>query len=210
MRIYFTRHGESEANVLHIISNRDLDHGLITQGQQQAENLAKYLHQFPITHIITSPVRRAVQTSTIIANHLKLDYVMIAALRDFDCGVLEGRSDEAAWQQWTRLKDAWVIEKRYDEKIEGGESYDDMRRRFLPFLQDLIQLYGHTREEIVCVSHGGIYSMMMPLILTNVDAAAITSYGIDYASCLVAELRSGGLTCIAWNGQPYPPEQTTS
>jgi broad specificity phosphatase PhoE len=36
MKLYVTRHGESEANILHIISNRDLPHPLTKKGSLQA------------------------------------------------------------------------------------------------------------------------------------------------------------------------------
>ncbi len=37
MRIYLIRHGESQANLLHEISNRGLRHGLTPKGREQAE-----------------------------------------------------------------------------------------------------------------------------------------------------------------------------
>ena len=43
MRLYFVRHGQSEANVLRVISNRDLPHHLTDMGRQQAEALARSL-----------------------------------------------------------------------------------------------------------------------------------------------------------------------
>ena len=40
MHLYFVRHGESESNVLQVISNRWLPQGLSEKGRQQAESLA--------------------------------------------------------------------------------------------------------------------------------------------------------------------------
>lgn len=40
MRLIFARHGESQANVERIISNRALPHGLTAKGRAQAETLA--------------------------------------------------------------------------------------------------------------------------------------------------------------------------
>ena len=36
MRIFFIRHGESQANIRHEISNRGLRYGLTMQGREQA------------------------------------------------------------------------------------------------------------------------------------------------------------------------------
>ena len=111
MKIYFARHGESQANLLHMISNRSLPHGLTHLGHEQAEALADHLKEATITHIFSSPVPRAVETSAIVAKSLGLTYEVVDALREVDCGVLEGRSDQIAWQQWQELHHAWLIEK---------------------------------------------------------------------------------------------------
>jgi len=91
MRIYFARHGESQANLLHEISNRGLRHGLTRKGREQAVALAQRLQHRPIAHIYSSPVLRAIETSVILANRLEVDYEITDALREYDCGILEGR-----------------------------------------------------------------------------------------------------------------------
>ena len=47
MRIYFARHGESEANILQEFSNRGRKHGLTEKGKRQAERLADNLKSVP-------------------------------------------------------------------------------------------------------------------------------------------------------------------
>ena len=51
----------------------------------------------PITHIFSSSVLRAIETSVILTNRLDLDFEVVEALREYDCGILEDRSDEASW-----------------------------------------------------------------------------------------------------------------
>jgi broad specificity phosphatase PhoE len=200
MRIYFARHGESQANLLHEISNRGLRHGLTRKGREQAVALAKRLQHRPIAQIYSSPALRAIETSVILANRLDVDYIVADALREYDCGILEGRSDEEAWQEWQELFDAWVVRKRWGQRIEGGESYYDIRARFEPFIEGLVERDRGTKTEMVCVSHGGVYWMMLPVVLKNVDTALISRYGFDYTACIVAEWHPTGLFCVEWNG----------
>ncbi|MBN2548816.1 MAG: histidine phosphatase family protein [Anaerolineales bacterium] len=200
MRIYFTRHGESQANRLSEFSNRGLRHGLTRQGRQQAAALVERLRGLSIARIYSSPVLRAIETSVIIANLLDLDYEVTEALREYDVGVLEGRSDEASWLAWKKVFDAVMIDKDYDARIEGGESFNDIRARFLPFVEGLVRQYGDTDQGVLCVSHGGLYWMMLPLILQNVDFELISRRGLDYTACVVAEARPQGLVCVEWNG----------
>jgi len=107
MKIYFARHGESQANLLHQISNRGLVHGLTRRGRQQAAALAEWLGEAAITHVYSSPVLRTIETSIIVAGRLGVEYEVTEALREYDCGVFEGRSDEEAWQAWKEVFDAW-------------------------------------------------------------------------------------------------------
>jgi broad specificity phosphatase PhoE len=200
MRIYFLRHGESQANILHEISNRGLKHGLTRKGRKQAIALAQRLAGLPVTRIYSSPVLRAIETSVILANRLDLEYEVVEALREYDCGNLEGRSDEAAWRLWQELFDAWVVHRDWQRRIEGGESFYDVQNRFVPFIGGLVRQYGRTDNGLVCVSHGGIYWMMLPLVMKNVDHTLIQQYGFDYAACIVAELRGQELVCMEWSG----------
>jgi broad specificity phosphatase PhoE len=202
MKIYFTRHGESQANILHMISNRDLPHGLTSNGRDQAVALAEKLMGYPITKIFTSPVPRAVETSKILAHKLKLPYLVVDALREFDCGILEGRSDEAAWCQWQKLFDDWYHFQRYDEYIKGGETFQDVYQRFMLFINGLINSSTDTAEELLCISHGGVYGIMLPLAVKNIDQTLIAKYGFGYTSLITAELHPDGLLCVEWNGQP--------
>jgi broad specificity phosphatase PhoE len=200
MRIYFARHGESQANLLHEISNRGLRHGLTSKGREQAVALAQRLQPHPITHIYSSPVLRAIETSVLVANRLEVEYEITGALREYDCGKLEGRSDEEAWQGWQELFDAWVVHHRWGQRIEGGESFYDIRARFEPFIEGLVKRYGSSETEVACVSHGGVYWMMLPVVLKNVDPEFISRYGFEYTACIVAEWYPTGLFCVEWNG----------
>ncbi len=200
MRIYFTRHGESQANILHEISNRGLVHPLTRQGREQAAALADKLQAWPITRIYSSPLLRAIETTVILASRLGLDYEVVDALREYDCGIAEGRSDEAAWQMWRELYDDWTLHGRRERRIEGGESFYDIQARFVPFIEGLIRRYGNSDAGLLCVSHGGTYRRMLPLVLRNVDDELVSRYGFDYTTCIVSELGPDGLTCVEWNG----------
>jgi probable phosphoglycerate mutase len=200
MRIYFARHGESQANLLHEISNRGLRHGLTLQGREQALTLARHLQTLSIACIYSSTLLRAVETSILVANQLGLDYEVVDALREFDCGIAEGRSYECGWQMGHELVDAWVVHKRWEQRIEGGESFYDIRDRFVPFIDELISQYGDTETDVLCVSHGGVLRMMLPQILKNVDHEYISKHGLDYTTCIMSEYRAEGLTLVEWNG----------
>jgi broad specificity phosphatase PhoE len=206
MRITFTRHGESQANLLQEFSNRGLKHPLTPAGRQQAAALAEALQGQNVTHLYSSPVLRAIETTIIVAGSLGVEYEVVEALREYDGGILEGRSDPQAWQMWRALDESWQNQQRLEQRIEGGESFYEVRQRFVPFIERLIQEYGQSQAHLVCVGHGGLYRMMLPLVLVNMDQALITRQGgFGYTAWITSELPPGGLVCTAWNGVPPHP-----
>jgi probable phosphoglycerate mutase len=208
MRIYFVRHGESEANLLHEHSNRGFVHGLTETGRSQAAALAANLDGVSFARILSSPLKRAVQTAEIVSLALEAPDGTIVpvevtdALREYDCGVLEGRSDRAAWKQHLSVYYQWVDEGRLEQRIEGGESYLDIQARFVPFVQDLVRQYGASEANLLLVAHGGIYRLMLSRVLANVELAYAASHPLDYASTIVAEVRDGDLIAVEWSGNP--------
>ena len=201
MKIYFARHGESQANTQRILSTRGLKHPLTRTGRQQAALLARLLRDQSITYIYSSPILRALETSILVAQALGVDYEVTDALRENDVGVLEDRADEEAWQSWRIVFDDWILHRRRETVIEGGETYDQVRNRFDLFIDSLVQKYAQADANLLCVGHGALYWTALPHVLKNVDTEFITRHqGFDYATLVVAELRAAGLSCVDWNG----------
>jgi broad specificity phosphatase PhoE len=205
MKITFVRHGESQVNRLQVISNRGLRYPLTLTGRQQAAALADRLQDQRVTRIYSSPLLRALETAIILADRLGVEYEVAEALRENDLGVLEGQSSPEAWQACKMLFEAWCVHKNWEQTILEAEPFSQVRERFVPFIEGLIQQFGDTQAHLVCVSHGGLYWLMLPLVLHNVDNALINRQGgFDHTTCVEAELRPSGLVCTAWNGIPIP------
>jgi broad specificity phosphatase PhoE len=202
MQILLARHGESQANLTHQISNRGLVHGLTPTGREQAAALAERLVDRRIHRIYTSPLLRALETTILVSRQLGIEYEVRDALREFDCGRAEGRSDHQAWLDWQSVVDDWTVRGLWARRIEGGESFNDLRMRFIPFLSGLVHQFERTGETILCVSHGGLYRMMLPQVLCNLDDASIREHGgFEYTTWITAEPRQGQLACTEWNGE---------
>ncbi len=198
MKLYFARHGESEANVLHVVSNRGFQHGLTATGRRQAATLAGVLKNSGISIIFTSPIMRAVQTTEIIAAELGLPYTVTDALREYDCGILEGNADEETWRQHRELAEDWVVCNNWQRKLEGGESFLDIQDRFVPFVEQLKRDPKYAHTTLLLLGHGGTFRMMLPLILNNVDQAFVEAHLLDHTTCIVAEQREDDLQCLQW------------
>lgn len=198
-RIYFVRHGESEANILRVISNRGSVHGLTERGRRQGEALASELRRVGVTRLYASPLLRAVQTGEILAKALDMECDFTDALREFDCGFAEGRSDPEAWELHRDVVEKWLLHGLIDARIEGGESLSEMQSRFVPFIDGLLEAQGEADSSIL-VGHGGLYQCMLPHVLVNVGYAAALSF--PNAAYVLAEARTEGLLCREWCGRP--------
>lgn len=201
MHLYFVRHGESEANILRVISNRTLPHGLTETGRLQAIALAETLKSVPVTAIYSSPILRAVQTSEILSQALGVRFETTDALREYDCGVLEGRSDEEAWQQQTEIFRQWFTEHNPGYHFDGGESLDDIKARFVPFIDRLVEAHRYTEHVVILVGHGGAFYAMLPQILMNVSYEFALARPFRNTACVIAEFSSLGLVCREWAGE---------
>ena len=198
MKLYFVRHGESEANTLRVISNRESSFGLTALGKQQAAILADRLKDIPFTAIFSSPILRARETAEILAQSFHLPYQITEALREYDCGLLEEKSDEESWKLHGEIAEDWTLNHNHLRKPEGGENFLEIKKRFIPFIQSFTQNGLHAEAHILLVSHGGLLQLMLPEIFINIDHAFVRSHGIGHTQCIIAEQKPHGLACLQW------------
>lgn len=199
MKIFFVRHGESEANLLREFSNRGDQYPLTELGRQQANVLARDLGGVPFHRIFTSPLLRARETAQILTERLDVPIEITDALREGDVGILEGRDDLAAWAIFGQVHNAWRAGD-WDIRIKGGESLNDLKSRFMPFINTLTV----DDSNFILVGHGSLYRFILPELLVNVDAEWAAPYPIGNADYILAELCPQGLTCISWCGVTPP------
>ena len=201
MRLYFARHGQSAANVQMVISDRDVFHLLTELGRQQAEALARSLADVPLAALYSSPIMRAAQTAQIVAALKGLPVEIAAALREPDCGIMEGRADEDAWAEHDRVMRDWVLQRNFDSRIAGGESFHDLRARFMPFVDRLVAEHDSTDHNILLITHGSLLYLMLPLVLANIDPVSVREYPMPNTAVIVAERQANNLVCLEWCGE---------
>jgi broad specificity phosphatase PhoE len=207
MKLYFVRHGESEANVAKVFSNQKHElHPLTQTGREQAQTLAEKLRDVKFTAIYASPMLRARQTAEILNAPHELTVQFVPALLEHDAGNFEGRADEEAWNEYSRLFETWVVKRDLDARIEGGESFNDMHTRFAPFLNSLVDEYGETDANILLVGHAGIFHAMLPLLLSNVSYEFGYHHILSNTAVVTVELHDGALCCISWDGVELEPK----
>jgi glucosyl-3-phosphoglycerate phosphatase len=152
--MFFVRHGQSEFNVEFSITGRDpgvRDAPITVRGQKQALGAARHLKGKNITRMMCSPYTRALQTASIIAEHLGIKTITAQPLAGerklYSCDIGTPLSE---------LKKKWpAVDFVKVEKEEwwpaSDETEDDIMRR----TQGFTTLYGDVTDEATTaiVSH---------------------------------------------------------
>ena len=207
MIIYFTRHGESLANTGNVISNRSLDHPLTPAGRLQAASLARRLSSAGLTTVYTSPVPRAYETASILCHTLNLPLQSADGLREFDCGTLEGRSGPFAWWRFSRVLHHWFTQGNLNKRFRGGESFLDVRARFMNLMDTLVNQHGHTDTRILCVAHAGVLHIGLSGLFSHLPFKQVTTWPIPYTAVIESVYENGSFVCTRWDGVTLPQEQ---
>jgi broad specificity phosphatase PhoE len=203
VNLYFVRHGESVANLTREFANAGAStHPLTSRGIAQAQLLADTLASHRIAWIYSSPLLRAVRTADILSQTLQAPVVGTEALREWSVGIFEGTSDERGWLLHRRVQEDWFVRGRLESKIPGGESFIEIRKRFVPFI-DALAAHGHdTDERVALVGHGGLYTAILPTVLSNISYDFAFHEPFPHTAYALGETHADGLRCLEWCGIP--------
>ena len=150
-KLIMVRHGESDGNRERRFTSTPAA-PLTDLGRAQAREAAETIKKgrFAPRRIITSPYSRAHETGRIIASVLELPVEIEEGIYEREFGYLRGMSYDAIHQDPSyNSADLWTW------KPEGGESFEDLRRRIAPII-DKLAARSDAEGELMVVSHGGV------------------------------------------------------
>jgi len=131
MKLIVVRHGETNYNKKNLINSKPTEKVYLTpKGVSQAQEVADKLKEESIDIIIVSELYRSEQTAAIINNYHLRPMFIDERINDHKIG-LEG---EPITKYYDLIKDFpdWKT-----AKLQGGESYLEMKQRVFEFLKDL-------------------------------------------------------------------------
>ena len=148
-RLLLLRHGQTVLS----IDRRYSGHGdpeLTTVGRAQAAGAAARLATFPeITAVLTSPLRRALQTAESVAQTTGAPLEVRDGLIETDFGEWEGLTFVEARERDPELHAKWLGAE--DVAPPGGESFAAVRERVRAELASIVE--AHEGETLVLVTH---------------------------------------------------------
>lgn len=176
--IYLVRHGESEANIQKRFSGIT-DVELSLKGKNQAIIAGQNLKSEKISHIYTSPLKRAKDTAKIICDEINIDENKIITdinLIEVNFGIFENMTWEEMRANNRNETDNWIL-KKHKYKFPEGEGYDDIIERISVFIDNI-------PDNSVIVSHFGVIQSIL-LYLKIVDDSSLWNLKISNCDIIV-------------------------
>lgn len=161
MNLLFVRHGKDSDQ--HRGGWSQLD--LLPEGKREAKTLADYLVQhkedYHFTKMITSDLKRAETTATILVEALQLPLEKESSLRETNNGDLAGMLNSEADQKFPRL---YFRSLAMDKHYPNGESPREFYQRIKTWFQRFLQENNNSDETQIVVTHGGVINIIYHLV----------------------------------------------
>ncbi len=185
--LYLVRHGITVWNEEKRMQGQE-DSPLSEQGVRQAEALASRMRDFKIDVIYASPSGRAYDTARIVRGDRGNKIIKRDDLKEIALGSWEGRKlSEIKKSEPERHHSFW--EKPHLYEARGGETFFDLKKRAIPFVEEVTAK--HPSEKILIVSH----TTIIKTILSRFDGRTIENFWIkpiiSPASLSIVEMRGG-------------------
>ena len=131
MKLYVTRHGETEYSLKNIVCG-STDCPLTDSGREQAQKLADNIknRNLHIGIIYTSPLVRALETAKIISKAVSVPFIVDNRLREQNCGAYEGKV-----QRDDKVFNA--ARQHFAARLNGGDSILRLAQRVYNFLDEI-------------------------------------------------------------------------
>jgi probable phosphoglycerate mutase len=203
MRLVLVRHGQTDSNVGRALDTRPPGAPLNALGLAQAAALGERLATEPVTAVHASAATRAQQTAAPVAAAHGLDVTVVEGVHEVFVGDLEGRADAAAREAFDVVYDAWWAGD-LAARLPGGESAEDVRARFLPALDRVLD--GAT-DDVVLVSHGAAIRLVAAALLGD---TAETWYVPNTGLVVLQPAEDGGWKLEHWDRAVAVPGDVTA
>ena len=185
MRLIYVRHGRTEWNTAGRFQGAtDID--LDEVGRAQAARMAPLVARARPRIIVSSDLRRAVDTATAVAQLVGVEVQVDQRLRERGYGPWEGLTRAQIAERYPAEHAAWL--RREPFCLDGIESPDEVARRGVAAMQDVVGKLGDDDTALV-VGHGGASRQSIAAFLGWATHQVGSLSGLG--NCHWADLRKG-------------------
>jgi uncharacterized phosphatase len=157
MKIHLLRHGQTDWNLEGRVQGQK-NVPLNQTGKQQITRFSTRV-EYPYSLIVTSPLRRAVQSAELCSVWLGLPLVKEPLFAERAFGMFEGLRKDEVYKQF-QIADIEML-----DKFPGVESMSSFRERLEAGLRRLTKQY--SEERILLVTHGSVIRLLTMMTRTT-------------------------------------------
>lgn len=205
-RIYFIRHGMTEANVKGRYAGVT-DVPLCQQGEEELRRLAAEYEYPNVGRVYTSPLMRCRQTADIV--YPEMQKTVIDRIHEMNFGIYE---DKTAQELSGEPEFAAWLASNMKQAPEGGENLEQFHDRIQQGMHEIIlDMMEHRVSDAAVVTHGGV--IMSLLCVCGIPAREATKWivenGKGYSVLVNASLWDSSRKFEICDPLPYGQEDAT-
>ena len=168
------------------------DPDLSAEGVEQAKRLPDALQRFPITRLVSSPQRRALQTGQPVADALGLPLEVDERLAEYDYGSTHYTPIEQASEE--------DLKRLMSGQLPGEVDQDAFIARVMAGVHDVVAAAGHD-ETVAVFSHGGVVNAVVHTVMKTERLLCVQ---VDYTGVTrLLSSRAAGLNVASINGTEH-------
>ncbi|HET58044.1 MAG TPA: histidine phosphatase family protein [Deltaproteobacteria bacterium] len=192
MKLMLVRHGQTQWNHEKRVQGTS-DIPLNTLGLTQVERLAESLRVLPIDTIVSSPLKRAIQTANAVNRFHRLPVIIDDNLMELDQGDFEGRSFSDLLASHADFLKQWARDPA-SVTMPNGESLANLQRRAWSAVESLPASAG----TVLFVSHN--FTIMTILCKINgINLNRIREAHVSPASVTFVDVEDGRGKVVSFN-----------
>jgi broad specificity phosphatase PhoE len=188
--LIIARHGETDYNRQGLLQGRGIDAPLNETGLRQAKSISDYLVNYDANSLVSSSLKRTIQTAEPIGRSKALEVVPEGALDEMDFGDYEGIEYIKVSEELQELQQAWQGGK-LDLPIPGGESPLQVFERANTAVMRFIETY--RGKHLILILHGRLIRILLSEWL-----------GFGLKNMHKIEHQNGALYHLVYNGRFEP------
>ncbi len=199
MKLILIRHGETYWNKERRIQGGSSDTELSEVGLKQANLLASFLKGENVSVIVSSPLKRALDTAKAIASQHKIPVEIEAGLKEIEVGEMEGLSASSLNTGFSQyLMRGW--QEGGSGRLPGGESFVELQQRSWACIERL--LAEHKDRTAVVVSH---YFVILAIIFKalGLQLDCLPKFRVDTGGVSIIEFNERGPRLVLFNDTSY-------
>jgi broad specificity phosphatase PhoE len=171
-RVLLMRHAETA--IPGVFHGAESDVGLSDRGLRQARAIAPILAMRKPDAVVSSGMKRAINTAMGIAEACGVDLRIEPLLHERRVGMLSGLATSPENPLWAETVRHWMAGELHST-TERAESFEEMRARLLPVWERMTTEF--SEKTVIVVAHGLVSKVLMLSLLPDWPVSAWQRFG---------------------------------